>query len=98
MPLRVVATRRAAAGDDPMLLDLIARWADKYPEVAVTTRVCRGIDAAVTLTAAAGCCGLAVIARPEPADPQSAAVVHAVARRSHCPFVVVGEDGAPNIS
>jgi hypothetical protein len=28
-----------------------------------------GIDAAVTLTAAAGCCDVTVLARPVPADP-----------------------------
>jgi hypothetical protein len=92
-PLHVLVTGRPApTGEDAaVLLDLVERWAEKYPAVPVTTRVSRGIDAAVSLTAATRGRALAVVA--EPADARAAAVLHALTRRAHCPVVVVGEMG-----
>jgi hypothetical protein len=91
-PLHVLVTGPASAVQDAVLHDLIERWAEKYPAVPVTTRVSRGIDAAVSLTAATRGCGQAVVA--EPADAGAAAVLHALSRRTHCPVAVVGETTA----
>jgi len=74
------------AGVDVLVGDLVDRWAEKHPAVPVTVEVRRGLDAAITLTAATLHCGLVVVA--EPADAQEAAVAHALARRAHCPLVV----------
>ena len=76
-----------AAGEDAQVGDLVDRWADKYPDVPVTVAARRGLDAAITLTAATRRCGLVVVA--EPTDTHDAAVVQALARRAHCPLVVV---------
>ena len=89
-PVRVVAAGRAA-GDD-FLGDLVARWADKYPEVPSTLDVRRRIDAAVTLVAATRGCAVAFVAAG--GDAASSAVLREVLRRAHCP-VHVTADAAP---
>lgn len=87
---RAVALRVVAAGldpdDEPMLSELVDRWAGKYPEVPVSASVHSIVDAAITITAATRCCGLAVLTRP--GDTRTTAVVRAVARRASCPVVV----------
>jgi DNA-binding transcriptional LysR family regulator len=84
-----VAMRVVMAGtaDDVFLDDLVARWAEKYPGIRVTTHVRRRMDAAVTLVAATRGCAVAVI--PAAADPVTSAVVRALSRRAHCPVRVV---------
>jgi DNA-binding transcriptional LysR family regulator len=86
---RGVAVRVVVAGtvDDVFLDDLVARWAEKYPGVRVTTQVRRRIDAAVTLVAATRACAVAFV--PAAADPVTSAVVRALSRRAHCPVRVV---------
>jgi hypothetical protein len=88
-PVCVVCAGPASAADDALLCDLIERWAEKYPRVRVTTRICRSIDAAVTLTAASRPCRVVVLAKS--AEPAVAAVIAAVSRRAHCPVVVDDE-------
>jgi DNA-binding transcriptional LysR family regulator len=83
----VVAAGPAGAYDDHLLLDLVGRWAEKYPDVPVTTRVRRRIDAAVTLVAGTRGCAVAFV--PGTSEPGASAVVHAVSCRAHCPVVVV---------
>jgi hypothetical protein len=85
----VVCAGPASAADDAFLRDLIERWSEKYPGVPLTTRICRGIDAAVTLTAASRPCRIVVLANS--AEPATAAVITAVARRAHCPVFVDNE-------
>lgn len=77
--------------EDVLVLDVIERWAEKYPTVPVTTRVRRGVDAAVTLTAATRGHSLAVL--PVPANARTAAVLVAVSRRTHCPVTLISERG-----
>jgi hypothetical protein len=87
-PVIVVCTGPVSAPEDAFLCDLIERWAEKYPRVRLTTRICRSIDAAVTLTAASRSCRAVVLgASPE---PTIAAVMTAVARRAPCPVLVGG--------
>jgi hypothetical protein len=85
--LRVVCAGAASVDDDAFLIDLVDRWAEKYPLVPVTFSVRRAIDAAVTLTAAARSCGLLVV--PASDEPGVAAVTKALVRRSGRPVVLV---------
>ena len=85
--LRVVCVGAASVDDDAFLIDLVDRWAEKYPRVTVTFSVRRAIDAAVTLAAAARSCGLLVV--PASGEPGVAAVTKALVRRSGCPVVLV---------
>jgi hypothetical protein len=88
VPLQVVVAGPALpVGADALLIDLIERWAEKYPAVSVTTNVHRGIDAAVVLAGATRGCGLVVV--PKSADATMAVVLQALSRRTHCPLVVV---------
>ncbi len=86
---RVVALRVVAAdldpGDEATLSELVDRWAGKYPDVPVSVSVHSVVDAAITITAATRCCGLAVLTRP--IDARTAAVLRAVARRASCPII-----------
>jgi len=90
---RAVALRVVAAGldpdDEPMVSQLVERWAGKYPEVPVSASLHSVVDAAITMTAATRRCGLAVLTRP--GDARTSAVVRAVIRRASCPVVVVDE-------
>jgi hypothetical protein len=86
--VHVVCAGHASAADDAFLNDLIDRWAEKFPDVPVRSRICRAVDAAVTLVAAARHCGAVVL--PASSEPVVAAVTTAVARRAHCPVIVVG--------
>ncbi|HEY7272468.1 MAG TPA: hypothetical protein VH502_07010 [Actinoplanes sp.] len=88
-PVCVVCAGPAPAADDALLCDLIERWAEKYPRVRVTTKICRSIDAAVTLTAASRSCRAVVLG--ESSEPAVAAVFAAVARRARCPVFVDNE-------
>jgi hypothetical protein len=87
---RAVALRVMAAGlapdDEPIVTELVERWAGKYPDVPVSVSVHSVVDAAITMTAATRRCGLAVLARPS--DARTAAVVRAVIRRASCPVVL----------
>src|SRR5215204_6205386 len=59
--LVVLAAGAAPDADDECLRDEIARWSEKYPAVAVTLRLSRAIDPAVTLTAATNSCCLLLL-------------------------------------
>jgi hypothetical protein len=85
-PVRVLCAGPASAADDAFLRDLIERWAEKYPCLRVTTRVCRSVDAAVTLTAASRSCRVVVL--PASTEPAVAAVTAAVARRARCHVII----------
>ena len=87
--VRVVAAGPASAAYDDFLRDVVERWAEKYPGVPVSTDVRRRLDAAVTLVAATRHCASAFV--PGSSNPISAAVLRALARRAHCPVVVVDE-------
>jgi nucleotide-binding universal stress UspA family protein len=95
--VRVVCTGSARVADDVFLHDLVDRWSEKYPRVYVTTRICRTIDAAVTLTAATRSGSLLVLTGST--EPAVAAVIAAVTRRSRCPVVVPAEvsDGVVSV-
>jgi hypothetical protein len=84
--LRLLVAEPAAADLDS-LSELVQLWSEKYPDVARTVSARPGLDAAITLTAAARDCILVVVA--EPGDARTAAVVRAATRRVHCPLVVV---------
>lgn len=85
--VRVVAAGPAPAAHDDFLRDLVARWAEKYPGVPVSTDIRRQLDAAVTLVAATRECASVFV--PGSPDPAAAAVLRALTRRAHCPVVVV---------
>ncbi|GAA3950225.1 hypothetical protein [Actinoplanes auranticolor] len=87
--LIAVLTGAVPREDSVRQCDLVQRWAEKYPEVPVTTTVRRGLDPAVVIAAASHGCGLLVVQHP--ADPAAAAVVDALAHRAHCPLVVAGD-------
>jgi hypothetical protein len=87
--VHVVCAGHASAADDAYLADLIDRWAEKFPDVPVRSRICRTVDAAVTLVAAARHCGVMVL--PASSDPVAAAVTTAIARRAHCPVIMARE-------
>jgi hypothetical protein len=89
--LRVVAAGPAAA--DAQSVDLIERWAEKYPAVPVITMIRPGLDPAVVLTAATRGQGLAVV--PKPSDAKSEAALRALARRTHCPLIIAAEAPSP---
>jgi hypothetical protein len=83
----VLGVGAADAEADVLLADRIDRWAEKYPDVAVTAAVRRGIDAAVTLTAVSRCAAALVLEMSR--APVAAAVATAVRRRASCPVVLV---------
>ncbi len=85
--VRVVATGTATAEDEIHLREVVERWAEKYPDVQVTTHNRRQIDAAVTLVAATRSCAVAFVSMPS--DPSSLWVLRALTRRAHCPLAVV---------
>ncbi|MEU8233168.1 universal stress protein [Actinoplanes sp. NPDC048967] len=93
VPLTVVLTGATPWPDSVDQSELVRLWAEKYPEVPVTTTIRRGLDPAVVIAASSHGCGLLVVQRP--ADPAAAAVVDALSRRAHCPVVVVGEAALP---
>jgi hypothetical protein len=88
-PIRVLGVGHSddAAGG---LAERVDRWADKYPEVAVTCAARRQIDAAVTLTAASRTAGLLVIDNCR--APAVAAVIAALRTRGRCPLILVGPE------
>jgi len=61
--------------------DPLAAWAEKYPDVALSQAVRRGVDAAVALTAASRSAQLVVVG--------AGGVVNALAHRAGCPVAVV---------
>lgn len=87
--LQVAAVGPASAEIDTHLHDLVERWAEKYPDVPLTTRVRRTVDAAVVLVAGSRAVDLLVV--QQPADAASSALVDSLRRRAHCPVVVVGD-------
>ncbi|GAA3336536.1 hypothetical protein GCM10020358_29580 [Amorphoplanes nipponensis] len=87
--LIVTLTGEVPPEDRAHQLDVVRRWADKYPGVRCTTAVRRRIDPAVVLVAASRACALLVV--EQATDPAGAALVDAVSRRAHCPVVVTGE-------
>jgi hypothetical protein len=87
--LIAVLTGAVAREDSVRQADLVQRWAEKYPEVPVSTTVRRGLDPAVVIAAASHGCVLVVVQRPE--DPAAAAVVDALTHRAHGPVVVAGD-------
>lgn len=91
--LRVILAGTAPAEEDRHLGDLIERWSEKYPGVPVRAMTRRGIDAAVTLTAASRGCALLITQRP--ADANSSLLVTALSRRACCPVVVVPAAAEP---
>jgi hypothetical protein len=86
--LRVLAVDVAAQPDaEAALDDVVARWSEKYPQVAVAVARRPEYDAAIALSAATAGCVLAVVAAPP--GPRGAAVVASAVRRSRCPVVVL---------
>jgi len=62
--LFVVVTAAAPAGEDGPVAELIERWSEKYPGVAVTTGIRRGIDAVATASAQGGSTATGQAVRP----------------------------------
>jgi DNA-binding transcriptional LysR family regulator len=89
VPVRVVAAGLPAA-DEPVLAELVERWAGKYPAIDVTVAVSSVVEAAIVLTGAARSAGLAVLTQP--GDAHTAAVVRAVTRRAFCPVLIAGPE------
>ena len=89
--LKVVAVGPGSKTDDVVLRDLVERWAEKYPTVAVRFRLQRAVDPAVTLVAATRSCELAVV--QDGSDAASSAVIRAISRRAHSRVVVVPDSG-----
>jgi hypothetical protein len=85
--VHVVAAGPATPADDALLRDLVDRWAEKYPGIPVTIRIRRRVDAAVTLVAATRFCAVTFV--PRMSGTASSAVMRALARRAHCPMIVV---------
>ena len=90
---RQVAVHVLNVGSEPTDVDLVDRWATKYPSVPVILSARVRIDPAITLTGASSSCALLVMAAP--ADHRDAAVVRAVSRRAHCPVAVVPDRPDP---
>jgi thiamine pyrophosphate-dependent acetolactate synthase large subunit-like protein len=87
--LLVVVTAAVPVDVDRHLTEVIERWSEKYPGVAVTAGVRRDIDAVVTLAAASRDC--AVLVTQQPSSARSAALVTALSRRARCPVVVADD-------
>ncbi|MFI1991491.1 hypothetical protein [Actinoplanes sp. NPDC020271] len=89
----VVATGPASDAADRHVRELVARWAEKYPSVAVTLAVRRSVDAVITLAAASRQADLLVVERGP--DPRAAATVAALTRRTHSDLLVVEAPPGP---
>ncbi|WP_127508585.1 hypothetical protein [Actinoplanes solisilvae] len=81
----LVVQMSAGVTGDETLTESIERWAEKYPHVPFSLSVARGIDPAITLTAATAGSALAVL--PAPANTFEAALLRAVTRRARCPVL-----------
>jgi hypothetical protein len=87
--VRIVAAGPATGTGDEVVADVVARWAEKYPDVPMTLDFRRSIDTAVTLVAASRQCAVAFVAGGH--DPRFSAVLRAVRRRAHCPVIVAAD-------
>jgi hypothetical protein len=93
VPLHTMAVGPASDNDHHAVDELVARWAEKCPEVVVSHRVRRALDPAVTLTAASRSAGLVVISMPPGAHGWPEAIARALMSRAGCPVTLV--PGAP---
>lgn len=82
-----VAAGPASPDEDVLVGDAVRRWAEKHPAVGFTYEPRRAVDAVVTLAAASRHAGLMVV--QDAAEPHTAAMVAALARRAHCALVTV---------
>ncbi len=92
VPLHTMAIG-PASDNDHAVDELVARWAEKCPDVVVSHRVRRALDPAVTLTAASRSAGLVVISMPPGAHGWAEAIARVLMSRAGCPVTLV--PGAP---
>jgi hypothetical protein len=86
-PLQVIWLR--PTGMDGAATDLLQRWSEKYPDVAVSATTRPGVDRAIALAAASRSAQLVVVGM---ADNRAGGwVARALVERAGCPVAVVVE-------
>jgi hypothetical protein len=79
--------------EDTTATDMLRRWSDKYPDVAVATTTRYGIDRAIAMAAASHSAQLVVVGLTS--RPVAQGIARALIDRAACPVAIVPVQGRP---